>query len=83
MYSTLHCLLYYGMVTDVWEQFAYSGGVLFVSYVINYVPFLFTERTTFLYQYLPALLFQLLLLAAVFEHLGHLVAVRYEGLTFL
>lgn len=46
---------------------------------MNYVPFFMMEKTLFLYHYLPALTFQILLLPVVLEHISdHLC--RYGAL---
>lgn len=46
---------------------------------MNYVPFFMMEKTLFLYHYLPALTFQILLLPVVLEHVSdHLC--RYGAL---
>lgn len=37
---------------------------------MNYLPFFLMEKTLFLYHYLPALTFQILLIPVVLQHLG-------------
>jgi dolichyl-phosphate-mannose-protein mannosyltransferase len=69
----LSALNFFYPLSDKWRQFAGNSGLLFLCYLINYVPYLLTEQTTFLYQYLPALLFKLLLLAAIIEHISHVI----------
>lgn len=45
---------------------------------MNYLPFFMMEKTLFLYHYLPALTFQILLLPVVLQHVSdHLC--RYAG----
>lgn len=37
---------------------------------MNYLPFFLMEKTLFLYHYLPAVTFQILLIPVVLQHLG-------------
>jgi len=60
-------------VLDVWQQFVDVGQLLFVGYLVHYVPYLLVQRTLFLYHYLPALLFSILLLAANIELVGSVI----------
>ncbi|CAB1319424.1 unnamed protein product, partial [Coregonus sp. 'balchen'] len=61
------------------------------SDVVNYLPSFMMEKTLFLYHYLPALTFQLLLISVVLEHLhthmlrcaSHWHALYGAGLTAL
>ena len=46
---------------------------------MNYVPFFLMEKTLFLYHYLPALAFQILLLPVVLEHVSGRLC-RYRAL---
>lgn len=43
--------------------FTFLGG-----YLVHFLPYLCVERTLFLHNYLPALVYKLLLLCAVIEH---------------
>lgn len=53
------------------------AGVLCVGgWAVNYLPFFLMDKTLFLYHYLPALTFQILLLPAVLQHLSELLC-RY------
>jgi len=63
-------------VLDMWKQFVEVGDVLFIGYLVHYVPYLLMERTLFLYNYLPALLFSILLLAANIELIGNLIQLQ-------
>lgn len=58
----------YDLDPDKWEQFILIGEVFFAGYLFHYLPYFFVERTLFLYHYLPALSFKILLLAAILEH---------------
>ena len=64
------------MVLDTWQQLVQVGEVLFVGYLVHYVPYLLTQRTLFLYHYLPALLFSLLLLAADVELVDSIIQLQ-------
>lgn len=47
------------------------AGVLCVGgWAVNYLPFFLMDKTLFLYHYLPALTFQILLLPVVLQHLS-------------
>lgn len=39
-----------------------------MGYLIHFLPYFFVERTLFLHNYLPALIFQIMLLCFVVEH---------------
>lgn len=51
-----------------WIKFESIGCILFVGYVINFAPYFFVERTLFLHNYLPALIYKICLLCALVEH---------------
>lgn len=87
--STLGLVIYFGILTfyllrrrrqcydldtNEWEKFQYVGTVFFTGYLINYVPYFFVERTLFLHHYLPALIFKILLLCYVIEHIHHILS---------
>ncbi|XP_059608040.1 protein O-mannosyltransferase 1 [Phlebotomus argentipes] len=52
-----------------WDKFQAVGELLFAGFLINYLPFFFTEKALFLHNYFPALIFKLLLLCFVIEHI--------------
>ncbi|XP_023676528.2 protein O-mannosyl-transferase 1 isoform X1 [Paramormyrops kingsleyae] len=54
---------------ETWHQFVQAGAVCAGGWVVNYLPFFMMEKTLFLYHYLPALTFKILLLSVVIEHL--------------
>lgn len=56
-----------------WEQFCACGNIFFAGYLIHYVPYFFVERTLFLHNYLPALLFKIFLLCFVIEHIFYIL----------
>uniref|UniRef100_A0AAG5DKB6 Protein O-mannosyltransferase 1 n=1 Tax=Anopheles atroparvus TaxID=41427 RepID=A0AAG5DKB6_ANOAO len=51
-----------------WDRFRLGGEIFLAGYLIHYLPYFFMERTLFLYNYLPALLFKILLLCFVIDH---------------
>jgi len=57
----------FGIMLDTWQQSVRVGELLFIGYLVHYVPYLLMQRTIFLYHYLPAFMFSLLLLAANIE----------------
>ncbi|KAI1900506.1 hypothetical protein AGOR_G00050630 [Albula goreensis] len=69
-------------ITDIpegtWRQLTQVGVVCGGGWAVNYLPFFIMEKTLFLYHYLPALSFKILLLSAVLEHL-HTDILRYPS----
>ncbi|KAG5840916.1 protein O-mannosyl-transferase 1 isoform X1 [Anguilla anguilla] len=61
-----------------WRQLTQVGVVCGGGWAVNYLPFFIMEKTLFLYHYLPALIFKILLLSAVLEHL-HAHILRYSS----
>ncbi|XP_062063327.1 protein O-mannosyl-transferase 1 isoform X3 [Lepus europaeus] len=53
---------------DVWLRWLLAGALCVGGWAVNYLPFFLTEKTLFLYHYLPALSFQLLLTPVVLQH---------------
>lgn len=47
-----------------------AGALCAGGWAANYFPFFLMEKTLFLYHYLPALTFQILLLPVVLQHIG-------------
>jgi len=64
-------------VLEVWIQFVEVGDLLFIGYLVHYLPYLLVQRTLFLYHYLPALLFSILLLAANVELIHSLIHLQW------
>lgn len=67
---------------DSWEQFTFAGYVLVGGYFVHFVPYFPMERTLFIHQYLPALLFKILLLPFLAEHIYNYVF-RHRYLRYL
>ncbi|XP_067398021.1 protein O-mannosyl-transferase 1 isoform X2 [Emydura macquarii macquarii] len=55
---------------DGWWLWVSAGGLCLGGWLVNYVPFFMMEKTLFLYHYLPALTFQILLIPVVLQHLS-------------
>lgn len=55
---------------DRWLRWVLAGALCAGGWAVNYLPFFLMEKTLFLYHYLPALTFQILLLPVVLEHVG-------------
>uniref|UniRef100_I3M3G5 Dolichyl-phosphate-mannose--protein mannosyltransferase n=2 Tax=Ictidomys tridecemlineatus TaxID=43179 RepID=I3M3G5_ICTTR len=55
---------------DAWRQWALTGALCVGGWALNYLPFFLMEKTLFLYHYLPAFTFQILLLPVVLQHVS-------------
>lgn len=58
---------------STWAQFSKCGEILFVGYLVHFLPYFFVERTLFLHNYLPALVFKIMLLCFIIEHINELL----------
>lgn len=56
------------LTNQEWMKFQNIGFTLFGGYLINYLPYFFVERTLFLHNYLPALVYKICLLCYLIEH---------------
>lgn len=63
----LSCLL---SPAGAWQLWVSAGGLCLGGWAVNYLPFFLMEKTLFLYHYLPALTFQILLIPVVLQHLS-------------
>ncbi|KAB1280539.1 Protein O-mannosyl-transferase 1 [Camelus dromedarius] len=61
----------YDLPEDSWLRWVLAGALCAGGWAVNYLPFFLMEKTLFLYHYLPALTFQILLLPVVFEHISN------------
>lgn len=59
----------YDIDEQTWSQFCKCGEILFAGYLMHFLPYFFVERTLFLHNYLPALVFKIMLLCFMIEHL--------------
>nr|XP_056716346.1 protein O-mannosyl-transferase 1 [Euleptes europaea] len=55
---------------DAWRQWVSAGGLCVGGWAVNYLPFFLMEKTLFLYHYLPAVTFQILLIPIVLQHMS-------------
>uniref|UniRef100_A0A8V1AFI5 Protein O-mannosyl-transferase 1 n=1 Tax=Gallus gallus TaxID=9031 RepID=A0A8V1AFI5_CHICK len=60
----------YDIPEDAWQLWVSAGQICVGGWVVNYLPFFLMEKTLFLYHYLPALTFQILLIPIVLQHLS-------------
>ncbi|EAT48016.1 AAEL000855-PA [Aedes aegypti] len=82
---------FFDLSEDEWQQFRFGGEIFLAGYLIHYLPYYFVERTLFLYNYLPAILYKILLLCFVLEHIqlvikkfvkAQLVSVIYSAVLY-
>lgn len=67
---------------DSWLRWVLAGALCAGGWAVNYLPFFLMEKTLFLYHYLPALTFQILLLPVVLQHISdHLCRYRASAAT--
>ncbi|CAM1321564.1 POMT1 (predicted) [Pycnogonum litorale] len=64
----------YDIPNDEWSKFVVIGEVFLLSYAMHFVPFFFSDGTLFLHHYLPAFIYQVLLAAALLEHITFLIS---------
>lgn len=69
----------YDIDEQTWIHFCRCGEVLFVGYLLHFLPYVFVERTLFLHNYLPALVFKIMLLCFVIEHLSTLNGMVFKS----
>ncbi|XP_060106963.1 protein O-mannosyl-transferase 1 isoform X2 [Heteronotia binoei] len=55
---------------DAWWQWVSAGGLCVGGWAANYLPFFLMEKTLFLYHYLPAVTFQILLIPVFLQHMS-------------
>ncbi|XP_020650570.3 protein O-mannosyl-transferase 1 [Pogona vitticeps] len=55
---------------EAWQQWVLAGGLCVGGWAVNYLPFFLMEKTLFLYHYLPALSFQILLIPIILQHMS-------------
>ncbi|KAI5737145.1 hypothetical protein M8J76_010480 [Diaphorina citri] len=75
-YLLRRCRLCFDLSPLEWSQFCLSGQVFLVAYCLHYLPYYFVERTLFLHHYLTALVFKILLAAALLQHVDYLVTTK-------
>lgn len=80
-YLLRRCRNCYDLSETEFVKFTRAGEVFMIGYLIHFLPFFFVERTLFLHNYLPALIFKVMLLAFIIDHLHFLLA-RLKSLIF-
>lgn len=60
------------LLSGHWNHFVFLGELLVGGYLLHYLPFFLTERTLFLHSYLPCVIYKILALAALTDHLYYL-----------
>lgn len=63
-----------------WRKFQRIGFTLLLGYLLNFVPYFFVERTLFLHNYLPALVYKICLLCCLVEHVYDVLRKRHQSL---
>lgn len=66
-----------------WRKFQSIGFTLLLGYLINFVPYFFVERTLFLHNYLPALVYKICLLCCLVEHVYDVLRKRHQSFMIL
>ncbi|RDD43436.1 Protein O-mannosyl-transferase 1 [Trichoplax sp. H2] len=69
-YMALERRQIYVINRDVWHHFCYSGTLLMLGWAIHFVPYFFIWKNVFIHFYLPSLLFKILLLSSVIDHIS-------------
>lgn len=66
-----------------WMKFQNIGFTFLLGYLINFVPYFFVERTLFLHNYLPALVYKICLLCFLVEHVYDILRKSNQNLIIL
>ncbi|XP_055299560.1 protein O-mannosyltransferase 1 [Sitodiplosis mosellana] len=69
----------YDIDEHTWVQFNRCGEILFAGYLLHFLPYFFVERTMFLHNYLPALVFKIMLLCFMIEHIHDVVRQLFKS----
>lgn len=59
----------YDLDNQKWESFQLAGEIFFIGYCLHFLPYFFVEKTLFLHNYMPSLIYKILLLCYMVEHL--------------
>lgn len=72
----------FDLTESEWLHFVFIGELLIGGYFCHYLPFFLTDRTLFMHSYLPCLIYKILSLAAVVDHI-YIISHRfvYAGTT--
>lgn len=63
----------YDIDDATWTQFCVCAEVFLVGYLVHFLPYFFVERTMFLHNYLPGLVYKILITCALAEHWYRLI----------
>ncbi|XP_074598197.1 protein O-mannosyltransferase rt [Brevipalpus obovatus] len=66
-----------------WTSFVNIGLVCVSGYFLNFLPHFFIEKTLFLHHYLPSLIFQILILVTLLEHLSIWLSKSFFGIVVI
>lgn len=69
LYTLRRRRLCFDLAEPAWNHFVTRGAVCMFGYLFNFVPYFLVDKPMFLHNYLPALIFKILLLCIVVEHL--------------
>ncbi|XP_059487784.1 protein O-mannosyltransferase 1 [Neocloeon triangulifer] len=73
----------YDVCNDEWSRLYLMMEIAFCGYCVNMLPYFCMERTLFLHHYMPALLFKIILLAALTEHIFYVARTcRWNGFVY-
>lgn len=75
--------LCFDLTETQWIKFRDAGELLLGGYLIHFIPYFCVERTLFLHNYFPALMYKILLLCFVIEHLHFIVRHLIKSATLL
>ncbi|KAK3753815.1 hypothetical protein QZH41_018466 [Actinostola sp. cb2023] len=71
----------YDIDQESWTNFCRVGHVSVIGYVLHFLPYFAMERTLFIHHYLPALLFKIVLLSVLVEHVHQRIS-KYRFLRY-
>lgn len=60
---------FYDLNDSEWEKFQNIGLICSLGYIMHLLPLFFTNKTLFYHHYLPSVLFKVLLLSTLLDHL--------------
>lgn len=73
----------YDIDEKTWNQFCRCGEILFAGYLLHFLPYFFVERTLFLHNYLPALVYKIMLLCFMIEHVHDVITQLFRSVNVI
>ncbi|CAH3042872.1 unnamed protein product [Porites lobata] len=67
---------------DSWRQFVFVGEAVVLGYFLHFVTFFPMDRTLFIHHYLPALIFKVILLPVMLQHV-HREVFKFKALQWM